>query len=781
MVRGISDRGAAISATAARRVRIAGLVQGVGFRPFVHRLALRHELAGWVLNSSGAVMIHVEGDAGAIEQFITDVRNDAPVLTRIESLTTEWVAPEGFGEFEVRASSVAGEGRLPVSPDVAICEACARELFDPLNRRFRYPFITCTDCGPRFTIIESMPYDRERTTMRAFTQCAECQREYETPSDRRYHSETNSCPECGPTLWFEPVGASPPFLADEHALQQAVRLLRDGRILAVRGLGGFHLAVDATNAAAVRRLRERKHREAKPLAVMMASLDEARRHVELTPRETQLLTSASSPIVTALRRQADASCVAPIAAEVAPGLAHIGVMLAYTPLHLLLLRGVGTPLVMTSGNLSDEPIATGVDEARDRLGGIADGFLFHNREIIARYDDSVLRVVNEAPIFLRRARGYAPSPIDLPIETSRPLLAVGPHLKNTFTLMEGRRAWVSQHIGDLENLETFEHFHASRQRFEALFRVKPEVIAHDLHPGYLSTQMAMAFGLETIAVQHHHAHIAAVLADHGHTGPVIGIAYDGTGYGGDGCVWGGEILYADLAGYRRLGHLRYAPMPGGDAAARAPWRCAAGYLSLDTAARSQCLPRGEPHERVIVERQLERGINAPRASSMGRLFDAAASVIGLRQQSQYEGQAAMELEALACRRRGTVLPYEVTGMRGGWEFDPLPMLAALGARAQSGTDPGVLAASFHDTVVAASADLAGRARRVTGCGTVALGGGCFQNARLLSALRRALQREGFTVLAPRQLSPNDGAVSVGQAVVAAAVLSGRRSATTLGG
>jgi hydrogenase maturation protein HypF len=456
-------------------------------------------------------------------------------------------------------------------------------------------------------------------------------------------------------------------------------------------------------------------------------------------------------------------------------------MLAYTPLHLLLLRGTGTPLVMTSGNLSDEPIATGVDEARDRLGGIADGFLFHNREIIARYDDSVLRVVDEAPVFLRRARGYAPAPIDLPIETPRPLLAVGPHLKNTFTLMEGRRAWVSQHVGDLENLETFEHFHAARQRFEALFRVAPTVIAHDLHPGYLSTQMAMASGLETIAVQHHHAHIAAVLAEHRHTGPVIGIAYDGTGYGDDGHVWGGEILQADLAGYRRLGHLRYAPMPGGDAAARAPWRCAAGYLSLDERARTTCQLRGEPHERAIVERQLERGINAPLASSMGRLFDAAASIMGLRQHAQYEGQAAMELEALASGRRGVVLPYDVTGAGDRWEFDPMPLLATLGAESHAGTDAGVLAASFHDTVVAATADVVARARLATGCDTVALGGGCFQNARLLSSLRRALEQDGFTVLTPQRLSPNDGAVSVGQAMVAAAWLAGMPSATTHGG
>ena len=778
MISGIADMGPAIPATVARRVCISGLVQGVGFRPFVHRVAMRHHLAGWVLNGSGSVVIHVEGEAARIEQFVEDVRLDAPVLTRIETVATEWVAPEGLAGFEVRASAMTGEGRLPVSPDVALCEPCARELADPGNRRFRYPFITCTDCGPRFTIIESMPYDRERTTMRAFTQCPACSEEYESPGSRRYHSETNSCADCGPRLWFEAAGAPNAIADGDVALARVASLLSSGGIVAIRGLGGFHLAVDATNQDAVARLRKRKHREAKPFAVMVATLDDARRLVELTPRETQLLGSAASPIVTCRRRAIVPGTPLPLAPDVAPGLAHLGIMLAYTPLHRLLLEAVDVPLVMTSGNRGEEPIATSVDEARERLRDIADAFLFHDREIVARYDDSVVRVVDNEPVFLRRARGYAPMPVDLPIEAPRPLLAVGPHLKNTFTLMVGRRAYVSQHIGDLENVETLQHFRAARERFETLFRVRPDVVACDLHPGYLSTRIASESGLEMIPVQHHHAHIAAVLAEHGHTGPVIGVAYDGTGYGDDGNIWGGEILYADLAGYRRLSHVRYAPLPGGDLAARAPWRSALGWLSLDrTTAPGFSLPRGavDARERAIVARQLVRRINAPLASSMGRLFDAAASIIGLRQTSQYEGQAAMELEALASNRRGAALPYGLTRIDGGWELDPLPLLAVLGAQARSGCDRAVMAASFHETIVAATVDLVCRASRTTGCGTVALGGGCFQNARLLSTLRRALCGAGFKVLAPRQLSPNDGGVSIGQAAVAAAILSGTTS------
>ena len=766
---GMPDVGPAIAERTAKRVRVEGLVQGVGFRPFVHRLAIQHQLGGWVRNTSGAVEIHVEGQAGAVDRFLHDVRDDAPVLSGIEAVDARDVALEGLTSFEVRASTSSSNHRIPVSPDVAMCEQCARELSDPANRRYRYPFITCTDCGPRFTVIETMPYDRERTTMRAFTQCSACLLEYTTPGDRRYHSETNSCPECGPAVWLELTGSASRVAEGEDALLRTAELLRNGAIVAVRGLGGFQLAVDATNADAVDRLRSRKHREAKPLAVMVSSLGEARRFVDVTTAEAELLCSASAPIVTC-RARADVA----LAPNVAPGLGHVGVMLAYTPLHKLLLNEAGVPLVMTSGNLSDEPIAIGNDEARDRLSSIADAFLLHDREIVARYDDSVLRVVDETPVFLRRARGYAPLPIDLPIASPVPLLAVGPHLKNTLTLLHGRRAYVSQHVGDLENLETLEHFSAARERFETLFQVRPQAVVHDMHPAYLSTRLALESGLDpVIAVQHHHAHVAAVMAEHGRTEPVIGVAYDGTGYGDDGNVWGGEILFADLAGYRRLGHLRYAPLPGGESAVRAPWRVALGYFSL-----GRCNPDGSrpvlraisDREQKIAEQQLEHRINAPMASSMGRLFDAAAAVLGIRFQSHYEGQAAMELETLASDRTAVPLPWRLTSDEGGLVFDPLPLLCALAARMNGGESPALLAASFHETVVAATVELVCRARDMTGCRTVALGGGCFQNARLLSSLRRALTDKAFEVLVPRRLGPNDGAVSLGQAVIGAAQL-----------
>ena len=775
---GMPDVGRAIAVSGAKRVRVEGLVQGVGFRPFIHRLAIRHQLGGWVRNTSGAVEIHVEGDAGAIDRFLRNVRDDAPVLARIETVDARDAALTGFTSFEVHASTSSGNDRLPVSPDVAMCEQCARELSDPANRRYRYPFITCTDCGPRFTVIETMPYDRERTTMRAFTQCASCLREYTTPGDRRYHSETNSCPECGPAVWLELTGSVARVAHGDDALLRAAELLRSGAIVAVRGLGGFQLAVDATCADAVCRLRSRKHREGKPLAVMMPSLEEARRFVHVSETEADLLCSAAAPIVTC-RTRTPGTAEAGLAPNVAPGLGHAGVMLAYTPLHRLLLEAAGLPLVMTSGNLSEEPIATGIDEARDRLASIADAFLLHDREIVARYDDSVLRVVDDTPVFLRRARGYAPLPIDLPVESPVPLLAVGPHLKNTFTLLHGRRAYVSQHVGDLENLETLEHFRAARERFETLFQVRPEAVVRDMHPGYLSTRLALESGLDpVIAVQHHHAHIAAVMAEHGRTEPVIGVAYDGTGYGDDGNVWGSEILFADLAGYRRLGHLRYAPLPGGDTAARAPWRVALGYFSLGPCTQDGArtlLPAVDGRERNIAERQLQHSINAPLASSMGRLFDAAAAVLGIRYQSRYEGQAAMELEALAADRPAVPLPWRLTNDCEELVFDPMPLLCALAARVNGGESPALLAASFHESVVAATAELVARVSAMTGCRTVALGGGCFQNARLLSSLHRTLRDREFEVLVPRQLSPNDGAVSLGQAAIAAAQLAGMTS------
>ena len=799
------------------RLRVTGVVQGVGFRPFVHRLALRHHLCGWIRNASGDVQIAVEGEPGDVEGFLAAIPAQAPPLARIDRIETEPAPIEGLPGFIILASAEDSSRRQPLPPDVGLCEACERELTDPTDRRYRYPFITCTDCGPRFTVIDSLPYDRERTTMQAFTQCPACLREYHTPGDRRYHSETNSCARCGPRLWFESAdfadsaddgdirgrvratartgqnaetassagrrrplrtessvssaeSADSAKSADSDALQHAVLLLESGGILAIRGFGGFHLACDATNEAAVQELRRRKHREAKPLAVMVASLAAAREIAEVGEAEAALLLSQERPIVLLplLPQQA-------LAPGIAPGLGAVGLMLPATPLHQLLLGDLRRPLVMTSGNLSEEPIAIGNQEARERLGTIADGFLLHDREILSRSDDSVLRHAAGGPVLLRRARGYAPVPLRIPVASPAPLLAVGPHLKNTFTLVDRDVAFVSPHVGDLEGLESLQHFQGMQDVYRRLFRIEPAAVAHDLHPGYLSTRLAKEFGIpRLIGVQHHHAHIAAVMAEHGVTTPVLGVAYDGTGYGEDGAVWGAEFLVADLAGYRRLAHFRYVPLPGGDLAARRIWRIVLGYCAISRAARpalALAFEGVDPAELALAERQLETGINVPHASSMGRLFDAAAAVLGVRRVTHYEGQAAMELEALAGTRPAGEYACAIhDDGAGGWEIDPLPLLVDLGVRRMRGYDVADLAADFHASIAWVTAEVLRRAVAATGITTVALGGGTFQNARLLGSLRRRLEARGLSVLIPRALPPGDGGISYGQAAVAAARL-----------
>jgi len=753
----------------ARRYHVTGVVQGVGFRPFVHRLAMRHRLGGWIRNASGEVEIAVEGEPEDLQAFECAIRAEAPPLARIDGIVAEDDAPAGREGFVIEPSLDEADRRQPVPSDVALCPTCESELRDPANRRNRYPFITCTDCGPRYTVIEALPYDRERTTMRSFTQCPDCLAEYRDPASRRYHSETNSCPACGPRVWLEETGATAP-LAGAAAIDRAVELLKQGGIVAVRGMGGFHLACDAISDQAVSRLRGRKGRDAKPFAVMAASVEAVRRLAELTEPEAELLRSRQRPIV--LLRAAAGS---PVSAGVAPGLDSIGVMLASTPLHLLLLDGVGGPLVMTSGNLSDEPIATANQESFRRLGGVADAFLLHDREILTRADDSVLRMVRGAPVFLRRARGFAPIPLELPVESPVPLLAVGPHLKNTFTLVHGRTAWVSQHIGDLESMQTLRHFEATLETCRRLFRVDPEVVVRDLHPGYLSTRLADQQGVErVIAVQHHHAHIAAVMGEHGETGQVLGVAFDGTGYGEDGAVWGAEFLLTDLTGFRRIAHLRYAALPGGDLAARRPWRAALGYALVDHAARPILAPAwaGIPAVEVeLAEQQVEAEVNAPVASSMGRLFDAAAAVLGVRQVSQYEGQAAMELEALAGRRIASEYACDIEeDGEGGWIINPVPLLARLAHLRRRRVPVEELAADFHASIAWMTADVIRHAAERYGISTVALGGGVFQNARLLDSVARRVEQRGLRVLVPRRLSPNDGSISYGQAVVAAARL-----------
>jgi hydrogenase maturation protein HypF len=712
------------------------------------------------------------------------------VLARIDRVEIEVVPPRGISDFRV-LESLATAGRLPVSPDVATCDACRAELFDPANRRYRYPFITCTDCGPRYTVIEEMPYDRVRTSMRVFPQCAACRREYTDPGDRRFHSETNSCPECGPRVWMAGRDGQPAEVGYE-AIIAAARRLREGQVLAIRGLGGYHLACDATDDEAARRLRARKAREAKPLAVMVADVGQAARLCRVGEVEERALCGPERPIVL-LRAKADSG----LAPAISPGLDSVGIMLAYTPLHLLLLEAAARPLVMTSGNLSDLPICTANAEAQDRLGDVADAFLMHDRDIVARYDDSVVRVMGGAPLFVRRARGYAPLPVPLPVATPHPLLAVGPHLKNTFSLAADEAVFVSQHVGDLENLETLDHYREALLRFRTLFRIEPEVVARDLHPGYLSSRVAEEVGLSrVIAVQHHHAHIAAVSGEHGVVDPVIGIAFDGTGHGDDGHTWGSEILLADLAGYRRVAGLRYAPMPGGDLAARSPWRVAAGYASLEPEARSalEATFQGVDREaRRIVAAQIERRVNAPLASSMGRLFDAAAAVLGVRLEAFYEGQAAMELEALASLHiRGladsdadpaewlaagrvgaavSAIPLPLDRPADGPAMmDPIPLLVGRAERRVAGESVGSLAVLFHVSVGEATVDLAATACREHDVRRVALGGGVFQNALLLAIVRKGLEERGFEALVPERLGPNDGGISYGQAVVAAATL-----------
>jgi hydrogenase maturation protein HypF len=774
----VEDRGAPhVPELVTREVTVQGVVQGVGFRPFVHRIALRHGLDGWVRNETGTVRIMLRGPLDAIAGFVQALQDEAPPLARLDSLRTgvsdEAVRPG----FRIQGSDLQGTGRLPVSPDVAICDACAEEMRDPSNRRYRYPFITCTDCGPRFTVIETMPYDRVRTSMRAFPQCPSCREEYEEPLNRRYHSETNSCPDCGPRLWSEPPGGlasdTPGILdAPEVALASAVECLKAGGIVAVRGLGGFHLAADATNPEAVTRLRTRKNRWAKPLAVMVDSVEEAERLGELGPIHRDLLCRPERPIV--LLPERPESGLAP---QVAPGLGMVGVMTPYTPLHHLLLEGVGRPLVMTSGNVSEEPIATSNDEARVRLAELADLLLLHDREIVARYDDSVVRVVDGTPMFVRRARGFAPLPLNLPRGLAVPTLAVGPHLKNTFALAEGSSAFVSQHVGDLENLETLRHFRESLERFMTLFRVEPRWIVRDLHPGYLSSrvagELAQEWGLpEPMTVQHHHAHIAAVAAERGVQRPVLGLAFDGTGYGDDGAVWGCEFLVADLSEYRRVAHLRYAPLPGGDLAARRPWRSALGYLEgmQESETVISSIRRGVPKKEWEVARlQVQKGLNAPPASSLGRLFDAAASVLGTRQEASFEGQAPMELEALAGATQGHPLPAWASAVEEGVRvLDPRPLLLALGDGRARGVSIQALAAGFHDAVAESAVGTAVELARENRLRHVALGGGVFQNARMLTSVRQGLERAGLEVLVPRALSPNDGSVSFGQIAVAAA-------------
>ncbi len=784
------------TALAARYIELTGIVQGVGFRPFVYNLALAHGLRGWVRNTSSGVQIQAEGPPEALDGFVIELSSKAPPLARIVSLIVQDRAPNGYERFAIEASLPQPNAYQLVSPDIATCPDCLREILEPTDRRYGYPFTNCTNCGPRFTIIRDIPYDRSRTTMREFVMCPSCQAEYEDPTDRRFHAQPNACPVCGPhlTLVLRPAqtgpidrrgsaleSGTPPQRADDMAsIAEAARLLREGKILALKGLGGFHLACDATNGAAVAELRARKMRPAKPFALMMASLEDIRSRCVVSEREQELLCSPSAPIVLLRRRpQTD------IDAGVAPANLYLGVMLPYTPLHHLLLREVKRPLVMTSGNLSEEPICSDNEEALLRLGFLADAFLMHDRGIYAKYDDSVLFVPQEEPVQpIRRARGYAPHPVrlDHPLQT---VLALGAELKNTFCVTRDRYAFVSQHIGDLENWETLEHLTATVSLYEKLFRFAPAAVACDLHPDYMATRYAReraeAGALPLFAVQHHFAHVASCLADNNWPvdgGRVIGVAMDGTGLGDDGRIWGGEFLLADYGSARRFGQLQYLPLPGGDSATRRPYRIALAYL-LSLLGDVPDLPfvaRVPAEETPLLRRMVEQGINTPLTSSCGRLFDAVSALLGVCLETSYEAQAAIELEMVAAHPGpGPIVPYDfdfdASGATTVLRLERL--FAGLVSDVLRGAPIPGISLRFHWTLAQMVVQMCQRARSAAQVNTVALSGGCFQNRLLLQLCHNALRDQGFQVLVHRQVPANDGGISLGQAVIASSLYSGR--------
>jgi hydrogenase maturation protein HypF len=777
-----------LTATTRRRVRarVEGTVQGVGFRPHAYRLANELGCSGWVCNDERGVLLEVEGERRAVGAFLTRLESEAPPLARIERVVPAELEPTGAVGFAILASRGRGESRAPVSPDTATCEACLEELFDPADRRHRYPFINCTDCGPRFTIIRAVPYDRPATTMAAFAMCELCAAEYEDPSDRRFHAQPNACPVCGPRARLTDAdGSQRDQGAGGDAISAAAAALAAGAIVAVKGLGGYHLACRADDEQAVARLRARKHREDKPFALMAPDLEAARQLVVLNAPDEALLSSRARPIMLAPRRAA-----ARVPASLAPGSADLGVMLPYSPLHHLLARDFATAageraaaLVMTSGNLSDEPIAYEDDEARARLRTIAELFLTHDRSIHMRTDDSVARTTVAggagAVLMMRRSRGHVPDALALPLQSARHVLGVGAELKSTFCLAKGARAWVSHHIGDLQNVETLRSFRDGVAHFERLFDVAPQVVAHDLHPDYLSTRYAQEYpGAELVPVQHHHAHLAAAAAEHGVLEPVVGAILDGAGLGPDGTVWGGEILVGDLAGFERAAHLWPVRLPGGDAAAREPWRMACAWLHACEQDVQHSVPvpaalaaEVEPLRWEQVGALVRSGFQAPVTTSAGRLFDAVAALCGLRAYASYEGQAAGLLESSCDPREQRAYAMAVLESTAPGEpavLDARELVRAVVGDLAAGVGPALVAARFHnglaDTLARACAGVAG----ARGLASVVLSGGVFQNRRLLERTAVALERDGLRVLIPRLLPPNDGGISYGQVAVAVA-------------
>jgi hydrogenase maturation protein HypF len=750
------------------RLTIGGTVQGVGFRPWVHRLAVRERITGRVWNDCAGATIEAFGSVAALGRFIELLSNGGPPAARIENLACEPIAAEQVERFEIAESRRGAERRLAIAADLATCPECLAEIFDPGSRRYRYAFTNCTNCGPRFTITRAVPYDRAATTMAQFAMCPECRREYRSPADRRFHAEPNACPSCGPRLRTFAAGADWTPSGDDP-IGAAARAIAAGRIVALKGIGGFHLACDAADRAAVRRLRERKHRDVKPFAVMVRDLAQAQHLAHLTEADRKILASSERPIVIVRRRDE-----APLAPEIAPDNPAVGLMLPYTPLHHLLMAEIVRPVVMTSGNRSEEPIAWRDDEAIARLGSIADLFVMHDRQIAERCDDSVVRVIAAAPTVIRRSRGYVPMPITVASPFSRPVLACGAQLKNTFCLGVGERAYLGPHIGDLDNLETFASFEESIARMERLTGVRPELIAHDLHPDFLSTAYARGRGgLPVIGVQHHHAHVASAMAEHRLAGPVLGIAFDGAGYGLDGQAWGGEFLFADFAGFERIATFRPLPLAGGDLAIHKIWRIA---LAMLDDAFGACAPLGDlaafrtivPREIEVVRAMIAQRLNSPMAHGVGRYFDAfGAIVLGLAYAS-YEGQAAMRLEWTADPSERGHYRFDIDRTASPSQIDlRAAVREAVGDLGQC-VPAALIAARFHNTIVAAAAEIVRGAGARFGRLPIVLSGGCFQNARLAEGIVGALS-PSFMVHLHRAVPPGDGGIALGQAMVANAV------------
>ena len=752
------------------QILVRGLVQGVGFRPFVYSQASRCDLRGLVFNNTSGVLIEVEGKSTDIERFVSDLTLNAPPLSAIESVDCSHnLTPADYAGFEILESGHEGKKFVPIAADVSTCDDCLRELFDPQDRRYRYPFINCTNCGPRFTIIENVPYDRQRTTMRAFTMCVDCRREYEDPLNRRFHAEPVACAECGPHLSLSQAGTQESLdVAD--VISETRALLSQGRIVAIKGIGGFHLVCDALNSRAVAELRARKYREDKPFAMMASSVAVIRKYCDVSDEAEELLLSPQRPIVLLARRN---DCI--MSPAVASGVNNLGFMLPYSPLHQLLLADLEEPLVMTSGNISDEPICFTNDVAVQQLNKIADFFLLHDRRIHMRTDDSVVRIHRQREMVVRRSRGFAPVPLHTGFRFAQQVLACGAELKNTFCLGRENHAFISHHIGDLKNLETLRSFQEGIEHFRGLFDLDPDVVAYDLHPDYLSSKYAQSLddSFTKVAVQHHHAHIASCMADNEIDGDVIGVAMDGLGFGSDGRMWGGEFFVANFLDAERIAHLEYVPLPGGEMATREPWRMAAVYLQQTFGDRFLNLELDavrdlDRNKWATLSRMIATRTNSPETSSMGRLFDAISALLRVRSFVNYEGQAAIELEGWADAKSTGSYQF---GFEDGGVITARSVIRAAVTDLLNGTPPPAVSARFHRAVAQLIATVAARTREERKLNRVALSGGVFQNIFLLDETCELLRQRGFVVFTHRQVPANDGGISLGQAAVANAQIS----------